>query len=114
MSSTSQLYGKVFGWAFNIGVKIKEKDDKLLRVLIFDVRGEETPGRFLAKLVNRISEYKTNRNISIDISVMSELFQEEFYGDSFHKLKASILAGLTNALSLESESNRVENEKRDK
>lgn len=92
------IFEEVWNWAFAVGKEIKNKDEKLLRSLIFEIRGEETPGRFLEKLANKLSEYKTNRNISIDISFKSELFKEKWHGDKFYYMKAAILSALTNAL----------------
>lgn len=95
------MFGEIWEWAYAIGMKIKEKDkdEKLLKRLIFDIRGEETPGRFLEKLSNRLCEYKTNRNIGLDVSLKQDLFKENWHGDKFYHMKSAIIAGLTNALS---------------
>lgn len=86
-------------WAYAIGKTIKEKDEELLRSLIFEIRGEETPGRFLVKLVNRLTEYKTNKNIDLNVSIKPELVKEKWHGDKFYYMKATVLSGFLNALS---------------
>jgi hypothetical protein len=91
-------YSEIWSWAYAIGLKISSKDDRLLRALIFDIRGEETPGRFLEKLSTKITEYRTNRNIALDISLKPELVKEKWHGDKFYYMKAAVLAGLANAL----------------
>ncbi|MEM5826022.1 MAG: hypothetical protein QXM64_01385, partial [Candidatus Aenigmatarchaeota archaeon] len=63
------MFDEIWNWAYAVGMKIKEKNSELLRKLLFDIRAEETPGRFLEKLSNRLSEYKTNKNIALDVSV---------------------------------------------
>ena len=92
------LFNEIGYWAYTTGMTIKGKDEKLLRALIFDIRGEETPGRFLEKLCNRLSEYRTNRNIALNVSIKPELVKERWHGDRFYYLKAAILAAFTNAL----------------
>ena len=95
------MYGEIYNWAYAIGTTILEQSDKgedLLRRLIFDIRGEDLPGRFLDKLSNRLTEYKTNRNINIDVSMYSKLFDREWHGDSFRYMKSAILSGLLNSL----------------
>ena len=93
------MYEDLWKWAYAVGMAIKNKDERLLRSLIFDIRGEETPGRFLSKLINTLSCYKTNRNINIDINIHPSLITEEWHGDRFYYMKAAILVGFTNALS---------------
>ncbi len=93
------MFDKIFDWAYAVGMTIKQKDENLLRALIFDIRGEETPGRFLDKLSNRLAEYKTNRNIALDVSIKPELVKEKWHGDKFYYMKAAVLTGFTNALS---------------
>jgi hypothetical protein len=95
------LYNEIYNWAYAIGreiLKNKEKGEDLLRRLIFDVRGEDLPGRFLEKLSNRLTEYKTNRNIAIDVSMYGKLFERKWRGDTFRYMKSAILSGLLNAL----------------
>jgi hypothetical protein len=99
------MYVEIWSWAYATGMKIKEKDEKLLRTLIFDVRSEETPGRFLEKLSNKISEYRTNKNIALDVSIKPEIFKTTWHADKFYYMKAAILTGFTNALSTEGEKN---------
>jgi hypothetical protein len=104
------MFEDFFKWAFHTGKEIvnnqrydKEKGKDLLRRLIFDIRAEETPGRFLEKLSERITEYKTNTNIQADVSMKPEIMKKELYGDRFYYLKAAILTGFLNALSEERE-----------
>lgn len=96
-----ELYDDMFNWAFAIGKTILEKSEKgedLLRKLIFDIRGEDLPGRFLEKLSSRLTEYKTNRNIAIDVSMYGKLFERGWYGDRFRYMKSAILSGFLNSL----------------
>ncbi len=92
------MFGKIEEWSYRIGERIKEKDEKLLKALIFDIRGEETPGRFLNKLVSKLVEYKTNRNIGVDVEILPELTKERWQGDKFYYMKAAILSGFLNVL----------------
>ena len=107
------MFEKYFGWAFSVGKAIinsgcgKERGRELVRRLIFEIRGEDTPGRFLDKLVERLSEYKTNTSIKAKIEILPEIMlKEEWRGDKFCYLKSSILAGLLNSLSIEDENMR--------
>lgn len=92
-----------FNWAFRTGKEILKvsNGDKLLKRLIFDVRAEETPGRFLEKLSERITEYKTNTNIKADVNIHPEIMNKNWHGDKFYYLKSAILSGFLNALSSE-------------
>ncbi|HIQ49935.1 MAG TPA: hypothetical protein EYH56_01940 [Nanoarchaeota archaeon] len=99
------MFKEIFEWSYKIGNIIRKKDEKLLKSLIFDIRGEETPGRFLEKLCNKLSEYKTNKNIALDISINPLLLKEVWHGDKFYYLKAAILTGFINALSTRGEEN---------
>ena len=92
---------KFFKWAFSTGRKILDCDngEKLLKKLIFEIRSEETPGRFLEKLSERITEYKTNTNIQAKVDILPGLFEFKWHGDSFYYMKSAILAGFLNALS---------------
>lgn len=91
-------YGEIYDWALHVGRKILEKDDGLVRRLIFDIRGEDLPGRFLEKLSGRLTEYKTNKNIAIDVSMYEKLFETKWYGDSFRYVKSAVLSGFLNSL----------------
>jgi len=93
------MYDRYYSWAFAIGMRIKEKDEELLRKLIFEIRAEETPGRFLEKLSSTITEYRTNKNINLDISIDGSIFEQTWFADRFYYLKSSILSGLLGALS---------------
>jgi hypothetical protein len=95
------LYDQIYNWAYAVGKAILENRDKgedLLRKLIFDVRGEDLPGRFLDKLSNRLTEYKTNKNIAINVSMYGKLFERSWHGDSFRYMKSAVLSGLLNSL----------------
>lgn len=100
-------FKKIFDWAFAVGTDIvskskcgRDKGKDYLKRLIFDIRAEETPGRFLDKLSQRLGEYKTNTNIQAPVSLLPEIFQsrDRWSGDSFYYLKSAILSGLLNAL----------------
>ncbi|MEM5831111.1 MAG: hypothetical protein QXO40_02825 [Candidatus Aenigmatarchaeota archaeon] len=97
-----------FNWAFAIGKDIieksvcgKDRGKDYVKRLIFDIRAEESPGRFLNKLSQKLGEYKTNTNIQAPVSLLPEIFQlkDMWSGDSFYYLKSAILTGLLNALS---------------
>ncbi|AFU57335.1 hypothetical protein Ngar_c03870 [Candidatus Nitrososphaera gargensis Ga9.2] len=94
------MYDTLYSWAFSIGMNIKKKDEELLRKLIFEIRAEETPGRFLEKLANQITDYRTNRNINLDVSMHGLLFEQNWFADKFYYMKSSVLGGLLGALSL--------------
>ncbi|MEM3488646.1 MAG: hypothetical protein QXE05_03810 [Nitrososphaeria archaeon] len=53
----------------------------------------------MEKLSGRLTEYKTNRNIAIDVSMYGKLFEVKWQGDSFHYAKSAILSGFLNSLS---------------
>ncbi|MEM3396876.1 MAG: hypothetical protein QW620_07415 [Thermoplasmata archaeon] len=100
-------YEQIFGWAYSIGANIvnnekmydRDTGRDLLRRLIFDLRAEETPGRFLEKLSKRLMEYKTNTNIQANVWIHPEIMRTEWHADSFYYMKAAVLTGLLNALS---------------
>ncbi|MEM2112244.1 MAG: hypothetical protein QXX08_10290 [Candidatus Bathyarchaeia archaeon] len=95
------MYEEIYNWAYAVGrtiLKESDKGDDLLRRLIFDVRGEDLPGRFLEKLSGRLIEYKTNRNIAIDVSMYGKLFEVRWHGDSFRYVKSAVLSGFLNSL----------------
>jgi len=96
------LYEEIYNWAYAVGRTIlsgSDKGDDLLRRLIFDVRGEDLPGRFMEKLAGRLTEYRTNKNIAIDVSMYGKLFEEKWHGDSFRYVKSAVLSGFLNSLS---------------
>lgn len=102
------MFEKYFGWSFAMGRVIiekcgEDKGKKLLKRLIFDIRAEETPGRFLEKLSERFIEYRTNPNIQADVNVLPEIMQGKWHADKFYYLKSAILAGFLNALPSEGE-----------
>jgi hypothetical protein len=87
----------IFKWSFKTGKTLAEKDKKLGEILIFDLRSEDTPGRFLNKLSVRIADF--NKRFGVDIEIPHQLYLENrISGDQFYYLKSSILAGLVNAL----------------
>lgn len=99
-------YDEFFRWAFRIGKIILENDrydrkrgEDLLKKLIFDIRAEETPGRFLEKLSESLIEYKMNTNIQADVDLNSNLMLRKWHADSFHYMKSAVITGLFNALS---------------
>lgn len=103
-------YETFFDWAFAVGKAIienkrydEEKGKELLRSLIFSIRAEETPGRFLEKLSEKLIEYRTNKNIQADVRIHPELMNRKWHADSFYYMKSAILAGFLNALSSKGE-----------
>lgn len=96
------MYDTFFKWAYSVGMTIKNSPsrngEELLRRLIFSIRAEETPGRFLHRLSQTITEYRTNRNIALDVQLHPDLFSYHWAADRFHYLKSAILTGLLNAL----------------
>lgn len=98
------LCASIYSWAYKTAKIIldnrKEAGDgeDLVKRLIYSIRSEETPGRFLDKLATTIAEFRTNRAYNLDVSVHSILLKSELRGDSFHLAKASILSGLLGAL----------------
>jgi len=101
----SRVIQDCFDWAFATGCRIlkipsgKERGKELLERLIFHIRAEETPGRFLERLSERLTEYRTNRGIQANVSLLPQLLKiREIYGDKFYYVKAAILAGFLNAL----------------
>lgn len=99
MSEEGSVFEKIFKWSFKIGRVVGEKDTDLLRMLIFEIRGEETPGIFLNKLANRLAEYKTNKRIDLDLSLPEYIYTETWYADKFYYMKSAIISGFLNALS---------------
>ncbi|MEM0168030.1 MAG: hypothetical protein QW515_05310, partial [Thermoplasmatales archaeon] len=98
---------QLFNWAIKIGSNIvnnermydKKTGRDLLRLLIFDLRAEETPGHFLEKLSKRLMEYKTNTNIQADVGIHPEIMKRDWHADSFYYMKAAVLTGFLNVLS---------------
>jgi hypothetical protein len=75
-----------------------DKSGDLLRKLIYNIRAEETPGRFLDKLSETLGEYRTNKNIGLNIKMDEGLYGQTWFADKFYYLKSAILSGLFNAL----------------
>ena len=98
------MYDLIYDWAFAIGRKIigdrKKHGDggDLVRRLIFDIRGEELPGRFLDKLSSRLADYKTNVGLNLDVYPHKGIFEKTLWGNHFYYMKSAIISGLTNAL----------------
>jgi len=88
----------IFKWSFKAGKTLAEKDKKLGEILIFDLRSEDTPGRFLNKLSVRIADF--NKRFGFNIEIPRQLYDSEnkIRSDQFYYLKSAILAGLVNAL----------------
>ncbi|MEM4460856.1 MAG: hypothetical protein QXY70_01825 [Nanopusillaceae archaeon] len=95
---------KLFTWAFVLGKKLKEKDSKYGEILIFDLRSEETPGRFFNKLALRIADF--NKRLGIEVTLSPDIIHQKLKGDNFYYVKAAILSGLINSIY----SNKKENE----
>ena len=95
------MYDKYYNWGIAIGKTILEpaKGEDLLRRLIFSIRAEETPGRFLDRLSETLGEYRTNRNINLDVNMHPDLFNQIWFADKFYYLKSAILAGLLISMS---------------
>jgi len=104
LSVGKSMYNVLYSWAFATAKTILEKrkgfgdGEDLVRRLIFAIRGEETPGRFLDRLSTMLAEYRTNRAFNLNVSVHSMLLTMDLRGDSFHYAKAAVLAGFTDAL----------------
>jgi hypothetical protein len=101
VEETILSYQDIYNWAYAVGRTVlsgSEKGEDLLRRLIFDVRGEDLPGRFLEKLSGRLTEYKTNKNIALDVSMYGKLYEERWHGDSFRYVKSAVLSGFLNSL----------------
>jgi hypothetical protein len=96
------LYGVFYNWAKDVGKMIWDADKKgdLLRKLIYNIRAEETPGRFLDKLSETLGEYRTNKNIGLNVGMHEGLYEQTWFADKFYYLKSSILSGLFNTLAL--------------
>lgn len=96
---------KFFEWAFSTGKNIlgiragPDKGKDLLERLIYHIRAEETPGRFFERLSERLTEYRTNKGIQAEVSLLHGVMEEEWHGDKFYYVKAAILSGFLNALS---------------
>jgi hypothetical protein len=95
----------IFEWSLNTGKTLAEKDKKLGEILIFDLRSEDTPGRFLNKLSVRIADF--NKRFGVNIEIPRQLYdlENKISGDQFYYLKSAILAGLVNALYSKKEEN---------
>lgn len=87
---------KVFVWAFKLGKKLKEKDIRYGELLIFDLRSEQTPGRFFHKLALRIADFNNRLNLSIKFDL--DVIKQKSKGDNFYYVKAAILIGLINSI----------------
>jgi len=99
------MFERIYNWAWYTGRNIIEgerydrnRGEKLLKELVFEIRGEETPGRFLERLSRRLLEYKTNVAIQVDVHMPREIFEGKWQGDEFYYLKSAILTGFLNAL----------------
>ncbi|MEM3434380.1 MAG: hypothetical protein QXP27_09450 [Candidatus Methanomethyliaceae archaeon] len=78
--------------------------EDLVKKLIFDIRGEQLPGKFLDKLMTRLAEYRTDRDLNLNaLEINPEVFGSVLWGNSFHYVKSAIMAGLVNSISETSE-----------
>jgi len=105
------MYEQFYDWANSIGEKIVDttgdRGTDLIKKIIFDIRGEQLPGKFLEKLTTRLAEYRTDRDLNLDdIEIDPELFGKTLWGNSFHYTKSAIIAGLLNAIASKSEIKR--------
>jgi hypothetical protein len=95
------LYDTFYRWSNDVGktiLKEPDKGDDLLRKLIYNIRAEETPGRFLDKLSETLGEYRTNKNIGLEVKMDERLYKQTWFADKFYYLKSAILSGFFNAL----------------
>lgn len=94
---------KIYKWAYMVGRKILEvyNGEKLLERLIYNLRGEDLPGKFRDSLVKSIHYYSTARGIEAlkEIKFPEYILVSGIYGDKFYYFKSAILIGLMNALS---------------
>jgi hypothetical protein len=99
------MYRDVYDWSKDIGDKlIKAGGDDLVRRVVFDIRGEQLPGKFLDKLMTRLAEYKTDTDLNLtDLEINPEVFRGILWGNSFHYLKSAIMAGLVNSMAKSAE-----------
>ena len=107
------MYERFYDWANDIGMKIVystgESGTDLIKKIIFDIRGEQLPGKFLEKLMTRLAEYRTDRDLNlVDIEIDPEIFGETLWGNSFHYTKSAIIAGLLNAIASQPKIKRSE------
>jgi hypothetical protein len=105
------MYDRFYDWANELGMKIVnssgERGTDLIKKIIFDIRGEQLPGKFLEKLTTRLAEYRTDRDLGLDdIAIDPEIFSERLWGNSFHYTKSAIIAGLLNAIASRSQVKR--------
>lgn len=95
------MYDKIYRWAFDLGKRLKMEDEGLLKRLIYDLRGEDTPGAFLNVLSLRLSQFALDpslERIKGVLSIPSEVRKEELEpGDKFYYLRYAIISGLTDA-----------------
>jgi hypothetical protein len=104
------VYDVIYRWAYVTGRKVIEERKKvgqddgedLVRRLIFDIRGEDLPGRFLDKLSSRLAEYKTNVGLDLDVSPHRRIYERKLWGNHFFYVKSAVISGLTNSLVKES------------
>jgi len=105
------MYDRFYDWANELGVKIVSssgaRGTDLIKKIIFDIRGEQLPGKFLEKLTTRLAEYRTDRDLNLDdIEIDPEIFGQTLWGNSFHYTKSAIIAGLLNAIASQSQIKR--------
>jgi len=98
-------YVKAFNWAYRVGSLImesrgREEGEKILKRLLYDLRGEDLPGRFRDVLMQDLFYLKTAKEVAglEGIGVPRFILEEGLYGDRFYYMKSAIIAGFMNAL----------------
>lgn len=97
------MYELFYNWANELGKQIRSSSEDrgadLLKKIIFDIRGEQLPGKFLEKLVTRLAEYQTDRDLNLSsIEIQPDIFKGTLWGNTFHYTKSAIIAGFLNAI----------------
>ena len=94
---------RLYRWAYKVGRELLEARDgeKLLTRLIYDLRGEDLPGKFRDTLVKTLHYFSTARGVEAlkEIEIPDYILTFGEYGDKFYYMKSAILIGLMNALS---------------
>ncbi|GEM_PF-1237993 len=106
MGNKSLDIKEIYKWSrFKVGEILAKKDKKFVEILIFDLRSEDTPGRFLNKLAVRLADF--NKRLGVNLIIPNLFYREnKIKGDQFYYIKSAILTGLVNALSSKKENNQ--------
>lgn len=97
----------MFGFFYKLGKRILEVTGEvsLVEKLLFDLKAEQTPGRFFNKLSTRIADYN-KKYPDLSFSIPAGIIQSNVKGDKFFYLKSAIITGLLNSItSLNNNSN---------